>query len=333
MQIGKAFVVAAVGAIWVLAAGASVGRERTSQLPVEEVRAVAFLVREVPRWKAENDCYSCHNNGDAARALIVASTRGHAVGTALADTLDWLRQPEKWNHNKTTGGIDDKPLARIQFAGALRLAVDAGLAPASALRDAAAVVVQDQKADGSWQLDSSQSIGSPTTYGTTLATWAATRVLMTSPLPAHQSATARAHAWLRAVAVERVIDAAAVVLALGGDADAGAAAHRQRALSTLKRGQAPDGGWGPYVTVSAEAFDTALVVLALSQLREHAASAAPTFTPEDLTRAIARGREYLTQAQMTDGSWPETTRPMGQESYAQRISTTGWALLALIASR
>ena len=31
-----------------------------------------------------------------------------------------------------------------------------------------------------------------------------------------------------------------------------------------------------------------------------------------------------------DGSWPETTRPANQESYAQRISTTSWALLALL---
>jgi hypothetical protein len=37
--------------------------------------------------------------------------------------------------------------------------------------------------------------------------------------------------------------------------------------------------------------------------------------------------------QMSDGSWPETTRPSNQESYAQRISTTGWALLALMESR
>src|SRR5262245_15306064 len=37
-----------------------------------EARAVTFLTREVPRWKSENDCYSCHNNGDAARALLVA---------------------------------------------------------------------------------------------------------------------------------------------------------------------------------------------------------------------------------------------------------------------
>src|SRR5262249_25750881 len=34
-----------------------------------EERAVAYLVREVPLWSQENHCFSCHNNGDGARAL------------------------------------------------------------------------------------------------------------------------------------------------------------------------------------------------------------------------------------------------------------------------
>ena len=42
-----------------------------------EARAVAYLAAEVPRWRREHPCYSCHNNGDAARALIAASSRGY----------------------------------------------------------------------------------------------------------------------------------------------------------------------------------------------------------------------------------------------------------------
>jgi hypothetical protein len=48
---------------------------------------------------------------------------------------------------------------------------------------------------------------------------------------------------------------------------------------------------------------------------------------------IQRGRAYLLSSQQGDGSWPETTRPRGAESYAQRLSTTGWATLALLATR
>ena len=52
-----------------------------------EARAVAFLTTEVPRWSRENRCFSCHNNGDAARALYQASRAGYRVPeSALADT-------------------------------------------------------------------------------------------------------------------------------------------------------------------------------------------------------------------------------------------------------
>ena len=48
---------------------------------------------------------------------------------------------------------------------------------------------------------------------------------------------------------------------------------------------------------------------------------------------LRRGRAYLLAAQQEDGSWKETTRPAGGDSYAQRVSTTGWALQALLTTR
>ncbi len=60
-----------------------------------EQRAIDYLAREVPRWSKENHCFSCHNNGDAARALYVARRLGYRVpGEALADTTAWLLRPQ-----------------------------------------------------------------------------------------------------------------------------------------------------------------------------------------------------------------------------------------------
>ena len=42
-----------------------------------------------------------------------------------------------------------------------------------------------------------------------------------------------------------------------------------------------------------------------------------------------RGRAYLLAQQSDDGSWAETTRPTGQESYSQRISTMAPTLASL----
>ena len=318
----------------VAAAAARPSGEQPASIPAgrgAEARAVAFLTREVPRWKTENDCYSCHNNGDAARALIAAAANGYDVGPALDDTLTWLRNPGGWDQNKTTGGIDDKPLARVQFASALARAVATDRASTAALGVAANILIRDQKDDGSWQLDTSQSLGSPTTYGTALATATARRSLAAVPQPGTGvlAAMRKADAWLRTAPAESVLDAAAIVLGLERATDAMAATQRDRALTTLAKGQSRDGGWGPYTSVAPQVFDTALVLLALTELRA-GGPAHGVFTSSTLATAVDRGRGYLLSQQLPDGSWPETTRPANQESYAQRISTTGWALLALL---
>jgi Squalene-hopene cyclase C-terminal domain len=102
------------------------------------------------------------------------------------------------------------------------------------------------------------------------------------------------------------------------------AADRQRArsLEIIRQGESPEGGWGPFVNSPAEAFDTALVLMALRPQKQ------PTETA-----MIARGRKFLLATQNADGSWPATTRPRGVDSYAQQLSTTAWATQALLATR
>jgi hypothetical protein len=316
-------------------------------------RAAAFLAREVPRWKQDNDCYSCHNNGDAARALIAAvrAGAGPASRAALEDTLAWLSRPTAWDQNRgRSGGAPpdaDRALARLQFASATRAAVVTNLLDRRPLDEAAALVAKDQHENGSWRLDASQSLGSPATYGTALATWSARETLVTASPQQHASAIARADAWLRTANPAIVLDSAAIVLGLSDATDAAANAQRARALDVIMRGQSPAGGWGPFVSSPSEPFDSAIVLIALhdlARLRSDAALRAPSafgeansplvikpYTSATISRAIQLGREWLTMQQLDDGSWPETTRPARQESYAQRISTTAWATLALLA--
>jgi hypothetical protein len=97
-----------------------------------------------------------------------------------------------------------------------------------------------------------------------------------------------------------VVDAAAIVLAIP---------QRRDAVDFLRKAQAGDGGWG-------EPFDTALAILALKAAGR-----------DDLAAA---GRPSLLRLQQPPGGWPETTRPPGGVSYAEHISTTAWALYALI---
>ena len=71
---------------------------RRDPVAAAEARAVEFLKREAPAWSRDNGCFSCHNNGDAARALYAASRKGYRIpADVLTDTTDWVARPERWD--------------------------------------------------------------------------------------------------------------------------------------------------------------------------------------------------------------------------------------------
>jgi len=290
-----------------------------------EARAVAFLSREVPAWSRENRCFSCHNNGDAARALLLASRRGFAVPrSALADTLAWVSRPATWDDNKGDPAFSDKRLANIQFATTLGAAFVAGrVRDIEPLRVAARRVAADQSSDGSWPVHPPGTVGTPATHGTALATHVAIQSLQQAGGIEFVAAIESGQRWLRAAPANSVPDAAALVLALKDAADPAAERQRSRAMDLIRSSQGSDGGWGPFPDSPPEAFDTALALLALWELRGAPGTGS----------MIRRGRAFLVGSQNPDGSWQESTRPVKAESYAQRISTTGWATQALLATR
>ena len=271
-----------------------------------EDRAIEFLTREVPRWKLENGCYSCHNNGDAARALYRA--RGFA---AAKDTTAWLTRPGNWQKNRGDPRFGNKPLMQIQFASALHEALQSGATNnRQALSQAAADLLPYQDAAGSWPVEADENPGSPVTYGAALATYIARQTLSAADPVRFREPIERASAWLRKQKPRSTPDAAALVMG----------ANSASALAVLKRAQAGDGGFGPYANAPSEPFDTAIAILALKKAGGHA-------------EEIRKARKWLASAQQPDGSWIETTRPAGSQSYAQRMSTTAWATVALLETR
>ncbi len=285
-----------------------------------EAKALAYLAREVPRWSAEHRCFSCHNNGDAARALYAGIRMGREVPLqATADTDAWLARPEGWDRNGGDGPFSDKVLARVQFAAALASAVGAGrVRDRAALARAAARLAEGQAEDGSWPVDEQGPVGSPATYGRPLATWMALETLRAADSARFRPRIDRAAAWLRRLEPANIPDASVLLLVLAGEETS--MGSGRAALDLLRRGQSPDGGWGPFATSAPEAFDTALALLALDRHRAR----------PGVSALIARGRASLAATRRDDGSWAETTRPADGESYAQRLSTTGWATLALL---
>jgi Prenyltransferase and squalene oxidase repeat len=295
-------------------------------LPVApEERALVYLARQVPAWSPANKCYSCHNNGNAARALYTAARLGYAIpDRSLADTTRWLSRPAAWEQNGADESFNDRDLARLQFTLALFDGSEADrIRERQSLLTATAAIAARQRRDGAWSIGPDDNIGSPTTYGSTLAT-AEIRSLLGRVDPGrYHEAIRRADDWLTHKKVNSVVDAAAVLLTLDASATQTAVSRRQECLALLRKGESKEGGWGPYANSAPEAFDTALVLLALRRQ-----------PPTTDTRAwLRRGRAYLVRTQRPDGSWQETTRPPSAESYAERISTAGWATRALLATR
>ncbi len=177
----------------------------------------------------------------------------------------------------------------------------------------------DQAPDGSWPIDGEDNASSPATYGRPLATFLARESLVAADPVRFRTAIERADGWLSSREVSKVTDAAIVwmnsSLAAQGDGTGD-----DSEASSCCAAQSNDGGWGPEVASPPETFDTALVLLGLAK---------DVALPE-VRHMVSRGRGYLIAQQRQDGSWNETTRPPGNVSYAQRISTTGWATLALL---
>ena len=301
--------------------------EATRERPAVEVerRAVDFLRAEVPAWSKDNGCFSCHNNGDAARALYAAGRAGFRVpADALADTTAWVTQPAQWKDNKGDPGFSDQRLANIQFAASLLAAIESGHATdRGPLEEAARMVAADQDSDGGWNIEPGNAVGSPATHGTTLATFMALRVLVHAGLPETDKASQKAASWLQKLLLQNVPTAATLLMASRSGCLELSRRRQGECLDFIRRAQTGDGGWGPYPDSPPEPFDTALVLLAIADRSGET----------DVKLLVQDGRRFLIARQEPDGGWPATTRPPGAVSYAQRISTTAWVTLALLATR
>lgn len=289
-------------------------------------RAVNYLAAEVPKWHRENGCYSCHNNGDAVRALAAATRRGLLRDrTPLDDTLKFIRSPEAWDANGPDGPFKDEKLARIQFAAALADATTGGLAnDRAALQTAGKLLAELQQSDGSWPSDAEGTVGSPVTYGQPLATALSLRTLRAADAERFARQIELGERWFTAREPRSVLDAAATLLALSSIDTEVSSLRRSEALKLISAGESDGGGWGPFVNSPPEVFDTAVVLLALHAER------AKYPDKRRLAAKITQGRNYLLSRQNVDGSWPATTRAPGVDSYAQQVSTTGWAAQALL---
>lgn len=270
------------------------GRAAEDRKPTPEARALAFLQREVPRWSRQNHCFSCHNNGDGARALYAAVQAGLSIApSALQDTTAWLSNPARWEHKGGDGPFSDKRLARLQFTTALVAARRAAaVLERQPLLRASAMLARDQAEDGSWPLDGENEPGSPVDYGRMLATYLVRESLLAADAVAFQKPIDRADFWLLRHDIQTITAASVMLMVTASVSSPRSPALRSQSITLLQKGQSESGGWGPFVKSPPEVYDTALALLALARLQDSA----------PVHPMIARGRAYLIAEQQADGS-------------------------------
>lgn len=290
-------------------------------------RGQAFLHREVTRWKPENGCFSCHNNGDGVRTLVLVTDpntgRQQRRVQSLAATVEFLQAPATWEQNGPAGEFNDTELADIHFTLALSDLKQAGLPIRSeSLHAAFDRTVRLQTPAGYWLTDRTSPIGSPVTLGNELATAELAQRMAGSARPADRQAAARARRWLAETDGRSNLGMAARLRALTGQPEADEqklARYVERILADQDR----SGGWGAYPMRPPEVFDTAVMLDTLCRMKPTAGT----------TRALDQAADFLTREQLHSGEWIESTRPHPRDSYAQRIATTAWAVRALEAFR
>src|SRR5262249_42482820 len=158
-----------------------------------------------------------------------------------------VKRPGHWDENKGDPGFSDKRLADIQFAASLLAAFETGhIKDRLPLEQAARKLVADQSADGSWAIDAGNTLGSPATYGTPLATYMALRTLKKANLPETKGASERAERWLNQASPNNVLTAVALTLASAFGADEPSRLKQAQFLKLIRAAQTSDGGWGPY---------------------------------------------------------------------------------------
>ncbi|WZO98593.1 prenyltransferase/squalene oxidase repeat-containing protein [Isosphaeraceae bacterium EP7] len=301
-------------------------------------RAIGYLQTESAAWMNTRKCASCHHAGMAFWALSEARRQGYSIDDKFLTEMTeaTLGSPEKMIASGLASGPDTppdpRPLGRAVNMGTVFLAVAARSLPSleegqkQSLKRIAAVIVEKQQADGSWEFFLSRPPMNENQA--TDAAW----ILMalqgeTGPDAAESSRLAleKGAAWLAGAGLPE--NHQEKVLRLLLEARAGKPLDAmQPTIDGLLAMQRPDGGWSQTTQSKSDAFATGQTLYAL-------ALAGLTAERPEIRRAV----DFLVATQAADGSWPMTSRssPDGKTGGSAKLLTpitcgaSSWAALGL----
>lgn len=281
------------------------------------------------RHASKQDCTSCHQQYLPLAAAGLAKRQGIAVeAQAEAELIRMVMQGEFKDFEP-----DWEPMFHPDAPGTkgytLLAYALAGLS-ADALTDAAVHhLAAIQGPEGQWHNNLPRP---PIQTGDVGATALAVHALQRYPLAGRkaefQARVDKARRWLARAEISNTDSRAFQLLGLSW---AGEPADQLRTKArALIREQRPDGGWGQLSSLPSDAYATGQALYAL-QVAAGLTGADP---------AIQRGRRFLLQSQLADGSWRVRRRafpfqptmpsgfPHGRDSWISAAGTS-WAVMAL----
>jgi hypothetical protein len=296
----------------------------SDQIRTAVSRSLPYLEREGQRWIDDKKCVTCHRVSFLTWSMRAAEQRGFPVDH------DKLRQWEEWSVQSSLEKTEKSPegdgaknvdgLAQLILAAATSSDDDP---TRQSVNPFLPLILSRQNDDGSWtaagQLPSQKRPAPETHHVTTM--WVAL-ALGTFSDPKAAEARDRALQFLAKAEPGKSTEwyAAKVLL------------ERQRhneqataeAITALRSGQNPDGGWGWLVGDTSDALGTGMALYALS-------NANPAASDDSITKAV----QFLTATQEPDGSWKVRGTKTGKKDSIEETATywgTAWAAIGLLQS-
>lgn len=304
-------------------------------------RGLAFLERDVTKWRDEHECSTCHYGTLTVWAYGEVKSRGYAIDAeVMRETVDWDKQRfmERIDMARDTRtGWKMVSTPAIYLALMAQCVEDQTAVSAGELRRIEQHLVRHQESDGSWAWSSAPPINRPPPFfesdevATRLAFMALGRQVPLNPNvpvdppddPAIRESRAKAAAWLAMTEPADTTQAAALRLMMKMRTGEPAEMVESEVALLLKRRNA-DGGWGQLDDLPSDAYATgqSLYVLSLAGVKAER---------EEIKRAVA----LLVATQNEDGSWPMKSRAHpGGTPYKNPVPITyfssAWATLGLM---